>query len=192
VVPLQIPRLAEYYDAWLTVHIAEPSAVHQQLLRDHAAGYGQDVRALLQAGELILATDYLQAQRYRQQLREEFLAVFDGIDAFITPTAASPCSPLGSSPLEIARTMVSPEGTPRFFTGLPSVLGMPAVSVPCGMADGVPIGLQIMGRPFDETGILQIGMAYQELTTWHLRRPPATGGGADARRELATPPAGRR
>ncbi|WP_159803479.1 amidase [Arthrobacter zhaoguopingii] len=192
VIPLAMPRLGEYYDAWLTVHIAEPSAVHQQLLRNHAAEYGQDVRALLQAGELILATDYLQAQRYRQQLREEFLTVFDGIDAFITPTAASPCSPLGSSPLEIARTMVTPDGTPRFFTGLASVLGMPALSVPCGMADGVPIGLQIMGRPHDETGILQIAMAYQELTSWHRQRPPALDSGTDTLRMLAVPPAGGR
>jgi aspartyl-tRNA(Asn)/glutamyl-tRNA(Gln) amidotransferase subunit A len=172
IIEIDLGDISQFYDAWLAIHVAEPSAVHQQRLRENPDALGADVRALLQAGEFILATDYIQAQRYRSHLRARFLAAFEGIDAFLTPTAAAPAAFLGASPSDFASGLVNPTGERNFFTGLPSVLGFPALSVPCGFADGIPLGMQIIGRPFDETGILAIGSAYQGISDWHSNHAP--------------------
>lgn len=72
IIEIGLGDISEFYDAWLAIHVAEPSAVHQQRLRENPDAFGADVRALLQAGEFILATDYIQAQRYRSHLRARF------------------------------------------------------------------------------------------------------------------------
>lgn len=172
IIEIDLGDISQFYDAWLAIHVAEPSAVHQRRLRENPDAFGTDVRALLQAGEFILATDYIQAQRYRTHLRGRFMASFQGIDAFLTPTAAAPADLLGVSPAGFASALVNPSGELNFFTGLPSVLAFPALSVPCGFAEGIPLGLQIIGRPFDEAGILAIGAAYQEISDWHSKRAP--------------------
>lgn len=172
IIEIDLGDISQFYYAWLAIHVAEPSAVHQQRLRENPGAFGTDVRALLQAGEFILATDYIQAQRYRSHLRARFLAAFEGIDAFLTPTAAAPAALLGASPADFAKGLVNPTGELNFFTGLPSILGFPALSVPCGFADGVPLGMQIIGRPFDEAGILAIGSAYQGISDWHSNHAP--------------------
>ena len=172
VVEVDLGDISSFYDAWLAIHIAEPSAVHQRRLRENPGAFGADVRAFLQAGEFILATDYIQAQRYRTHLRNRFLRAFEGIDAFLTPTAAAPAALLGVSPADFASSLVDPTGELNFFTGLPSVLAFPALSVPCGFVDGIPVGLQIIGRPFEETEILALGAAYQRISDWHLATAP--------------------
>lgn len=172
IIEVDLGDISHFYDAWLAIHVAEPSAVHQQRLRTNPEAFGADVRAFLQAGEFILATDYIQAQRYRSHLRARFLSAFEGIDAFLTPTAAAPADVLGTSPTAFASGLVDPDGKLNFFTGLPSVLAFPALSVPCGFAEGVPVGLQIIGRPYDEAGILAIGSAYQAISGWHSHRAP--------------------
>ena len=86
--------------------------------------------------------------------------------------AAAPADVLGTSPTAFASGLVDPDGKLNFFTGLPSVLAFPALSVPCGFAEGVPVGLQIIGRPYDEAGILAIGSAYQAISGWHSHRAP--------------------
>lgn len=172
IIEVDLGDISQFYDAWLAIHLAEPSAVHQQRLRANPDAFGADVRAFLQAGEFILATDYLQAQRYRSHLQAKFMAAFDGVDAFLTPTAAAPADLLGASPTAFATGLVDSNRELNFFTGLASVLAFPALSVPCGFADGVPVGLQIIGRPFDEAGILAIGSAYQTISGWHAYSAP--------------------
>ena len=172
IVEVDLGDFSQFYDAWLAVHLAEPSALHQERLKEDPGFFGPDVHALLQAGRFILAADYIQAQRYRSHLRARFMDNFEGIDAFLTPTAASPAAMLGASSAEIVSNLVNPNGESNFFTGLPSVLAFPALSVPCGFVDGVPLGLQIMGRPFGESKLLSLGSAYQEASLWHLAVPP--------------------
>jgi aspartyl-tRNA(Asn)/glutamyl-tRNA(Gln) amidotransferase subunit A len=159
--------------AQLTIEAAEPSTYHQDWLRQRPADYGDDVRLLLEAGELLLATHYLQAQRYRSVLRAEFVDALKRVDLFICPTLPFTATPVGDVLVEIA------EGAPEDmlsaimqFTGVPSLTGLPALSVPCGFDDnGLPIGMQLIGRPFDENLLLQVGAAYQALTPFHLRQP---------------------
>lgn len=159
--------------AQLTIEAAEPSTYHQEWLRRRPADYGDDVRLLLEVGELLLATQYLQAQRYRSALRAEFLDTFKRVDVIVCPTLPFTATPVGDVLVEIA------DGAPEDmlsaimqFTGVPSLTGLPALSVPCGFDDnGLPIGMQLIGRPFDESLLLQVGAAYQAATGFHLREP---------------------
>ncbi|MGP3534046.1 amidase [Microbacterium sp. RD1] len=172
IVELEVPGLDAYYDAWLIIHVAEPSAVHRSLLSERRDAYGPDVRALLLAGESVTASDYLLAQRYRRYLRQRFEEIFARVDGFLLPGFATTAATIGADPADVVRAFVLPEGPQRFFTGLASVLGSPALALPIGFVDRLPAGMQIVGRPFDEEGILSLGIAYQQITAWHAAVAP--------------------
>jgi len=158
--------------ALLTVDIAEPSAYHAAWLRERPQDYGGDVRALLEVGELYLASHYIQAQRYRTVLRDQFTDVLRDFDAILTPTVPFTAPPVGATGvrLESGEELDIITAVMR-YNALPPLVGMPALSVPCGFSDGLPVGVQLVGRPFDEATLLRIGHGYQGLTDWHLRAP---------------------
>ena len=159
--------------AQLTIESCEPSTYHQQWLRTRAEEYGADVRALLEQGEMYLATHYLQAQRYRSLLRREFLEAFHQVDVFVTPTLPFTATPCGATKVVIEggreEDMLS---AIMQFTGVPSLTGLPALSLPVGFdSDGLPIGMQVIGRPFEEATLFRLGAAYQGVTEWHRAAP---------------------
>jgi aspartyl-tRNA(Asn)/glutamyl-tRNA(Gln) amidotransferase subunit A len=159
--------------ALLTVDIAEPAAYHAAWLRERPEEYGDDVRALLEAGELYLATHYIQAQRYRTVLRDQFDDVLRDVDAILTPTVPFTAPPVGATDvtLESGETLDIISAVMR-YNALPPLVGLPALSVPCGFADdGLPVGMQLIGRAFDESTLFRIGHGYQRLTAWHLKAP---------------------
>lgn len=160
--------------ALLTVDIAEPSAYHAAWLRERPTDYGDDVRALLEAGELYLATHYIQAQRYRTVLRDQFAEVLRDADAILTPTVPFTAPPVGATEVELDSGEVLDIITAVMrYNALPPLTGMPALSVPCGFsADGLPVGMQLVGGAFGEAMLLRIGHAYQQATDWHLKAPP--------------------
>jgi len=159
--------------AQLTIESCEPSTYHQRWLRERPQDYGDDVRLLLQAGELHLATHYLQAQRYRAGLRASLLEAFRTVDVFVCPTLPFTATKVGETLVEII------EGAPEDmlaaimqFTGVPSLTGLPSLAVPCGFdGDGLPIGMQLIGRPFDEATLFRVGAAFQSATDFHVRAP---------------------
>jgi aspartyl-tRNA(Asn)/glutamyl-tRNA(Gln) amidotransferase subunit A len=167
--------------AQLTVEAAEPSAYHQRWLRERPEDYGEDVRLLLEAGELLPAGHYIQAQRYRALLRSQMLEAFSTVDVIACPTLPFTATPLGEVTVEIQpgsrEDMLS---AIMQFTGLPSLTGLPAISVPCGFGpDGLPIGIQLIGRPFDEATLLRAAAAFQEVTGFHREAPPEPAGAAE-------------
>lgn len=167
--------------AQLTIESAEPSAYHQQWLRERPDDYGADVRSLLEIGEMLLATHYIQAQRYRRLLRREFLDGFKSLDVFICPTLPFTATRVGETSVVIedgaAEDMLS---AIMQFTGVPSLTGLPSLNVPCGFDDdGLPIGMQIIGRPFDEATLFRAGSAFQAATAFHTRAPSLTEPGSD-------------
>jgi aspartyl-tRNA(Asn)/glutamyl-tRNA(Gln) amidotransferase subunit A len=172
IVDVDMPDVADYYGAWLIVQTAEASSVHRRLLAEHRDEYGADVRGFLHAGQQIPAGDYLLAQRYRSYLRKRFVGLFADLDAVVTPTCATIAAPVGADPRDAALARTAMHRERAVFTGLASALAMPALSVPCGMSEGMPVGLQLMGAPFDESGILEIGIAYQAVTEWHRAVAP--------------------
>ena len=172
-VEVDIHNIHGNISAQLTIESAEPSTYHQRWLRERPHDYGDDVRTLLEVGELLLATHYLQAQRYRSLLRSEFIAAFRRVDAFVCPTLPFTATELGATTVVIedgvAEDMLS---AIMQFTGVASLTGLPALNVPCGFdPDGLPIGMQLIGRPFDEATLFRMGHAFQGATGFHRRAP---------------------
>jgi len=159
--------------AQLTVESCEPSTYHQAWLRERPGDYGEDVRTLLELGELYTATHYLQAQRYRALLRREFLAALRHVDVFICPTLPFTAVPVGAMSVVIENGVEEDMLSAIMqYTGVPSLTGLPSLAVPCGFDPaGLPIGMQIIGPPFGEALLLRVGQAYQDLTDWHMRAP---------------------
>lgn len=172
-VEVEIENIHGNISAQLTIESAEPSTYHQRWLRERPGDYGEDVRSLLEIGELLLATHYLQAQRYRSLLRREFIDAFRRVDLFVCPTLPFTATRIGGMKVVIEdgkeEDMLS---AIMQFTGVPSLTGLPSLNVPCGFdADGLPIGMQLIGRPFDEATLFRAGAAYQAATTHHLKEP---------------------
>lgn len=159
--------------AQLTVEACEPSTYHQRWLRQRPQDYGEDVRTLLEIGELHLATHYIQAQRYRNLLRSQFLDAFKSVDVFLCPTLPFTATKVGEMSVIIEdgveEDMLS---AIMQFTGVPSLTGLPSLAVPCGFdGDGLPVGMQLIGRPFDEARLFRIGAAFQAATDFHTKSP---------------------
>lgn len=173
IVEVQMEHIHGNISAQLTIESAEPSTYHQRWLRERPQDYGEDVRTLLEIGELLLATHYLQAQRYRRVLRGEFLEAFGRVDLFVCPTLPFTATRVGEMKVVIENGVEEDMLSAIMqFTGVPSLTGLPSLNVPCGFdPDGLPIGMQLIGRPFDEATLFRAGAAYQRATDFHLREP---------------------
>jgi len=158
--------------AQLVVESCEPSTYHQRWLREKPDHYGEDVRLLLEVGEMHLATHYIQAQRYRHLLRSEFLEAFKMVDVFICPTLPFTATEVGETTVNINGKEEDMLSAIMQFTGVPSLAGLPSLNVPCGFDDnGLPIGMQLIGKPFDEATLFRVGHSYQQETDFHTKAP---------------------
>jgi aspartyl-tRNA(Asn)/glutamyl-tRNA(Gln) amidotransferase subunit A len=156
-----------------TIMLSEAATYHRPWLDAHADDYGADVRDRLLIGRSLAATDYLTAQRGRQLIADEVAATLHDVDVLITPTVPAPAPPIADG-YAIPGDRPNAVG-PHFFNlhRLFSLLGLPVVSTPSGFTDaGLPLGIQIAGRPFDERTVLEIAAAYEDATGWLTRRPP--------------------
>jgi aspartyl-tRNA(Asn)/glutamyl-tRNA(Gln) amidotransferase subunit A len=105
----------------------------------------------------------------RTLIRRDFEAAFAGCDVIATPTSPIPPFRFGEKTADPLQMYLA-----DIFTVPANLAGIPGLSLPCGVAGGLPVGLQLLGRSFDETTLLRAGHAYQTLTTHHLARPPLT------------------
>ena len=131
--------------------------MHQTYL-NRRNDFGADVLALLDQGSLVPAADYINAQRVRKMLLSEFHALFRRIDCLFTPTTPITAPRVGQTEITLdGATYDTRMLTTRFVRGF-NVLGFPALSIPCGNSfDGLPIGLQMAARPFEENLLLTLG-----------------------------------
>jgi aspartyl-tRNA(Asn)/glutamyl-tRNA(Gln) amidotransferase subunit A len=137
--------------------------------------YSNLVRTRLDEGQHIPAVDYIQALHDRRILSSSFRGIMQQVDAFILPTLPVPAIPLEQTGQPILVDGVSEESAMAYLRlNMPfNLSGLPAVSFPCGFSStGLPIGLQVAGKPFEEATALRIAHAYQQLTDWHLRELP--------------------
>ncbi|NYT25138.1 amidase [Alcaligenaceae bacterium] len=173
VIDVPIANIEGNISAQLTVESVEPSAYHQKWLRERPGDYGEDVRALLETGELLLATHYVQAQRYRALLRQEFLEAFKRVDVFICPTLPFTATDVGAMKVVIENGQEEDMLSAIMqFTGVPSLTGLPSLNVPCGFdQQGLPVGMQIIGKPFDERTLFRVGAQFEGATEFHKRAP---------------------
>ncbi len=153
---------------------AESAAVHSRLLKERPGELQPSVLARLSAGFGVSAYDYLQGARLRARFTREFIAgVFSNVDVLAAPTIPEPAPTLAEAKSGSTDDVVRRMGRFSRLTRPLNTLGLPALSVPCGFsADGLPIGIQLIGRPFDESSVLRLGHAYEQAAGWHARRPP--------------------
>jgi aspartyl-tRNA(Asn)/glutamyl-tRNA(Gln) amidotransferase subunit A len=124
---------------------------------------GDDVRALLDQGRLIPATDYVNAQRLRRSQQQEFAAIWADVDCLFTPTTPTSAPRLGSQTVMVGGTTKDLRPATTSFTRAFNVLGLPALSMPCGLdSQGLPMGLQIVGKPFAEATVLRVAAALED------------------------------
>ena len=134
-------------------------------------GFGAEVKRRIMLGTYALSAGYydayyLKAQKVRTLIRREFDQAFEKYDALVTPTSPTVPFKIGEKVDDPMQMYLSDVCT------LPiNIAGIPAISVPAGFADGLPIGMQIIGKPFDEETVLHIAFAYEQATDWHNKRP---------------------
>ncbi len=149
------------------IMVPEVLAYHLNWLRERPQDYGEDVRLRLEMGVVYPAVAYVQAQRLRRALVQEWGWVFQEIDLLATPTTRIPAPGLEEGG-KVQTTMALIRNTNPF-----NLTGQPAISLPCGFTrSGLPIGLQLVGRWWEEGTVLRAAHAYQQATDWHRRAPP--------------------
>ncbi len=171
---VSLPHLKASLDAATEISLAEALHVHEAAgyFPSRAGEYGDKVRQRIDAGGKVLAHRYLAAFDMQKQLRAEFDAAFQDVDAIVAPTVPIPAPPIGADTVQIngepmgVRSAIVGHCRPANFTGLP------AISVPCGFTrDGLPVGLQLIGRAFDEATLLRIAFSYERANDWRARHP---------------------
>lgn len=152
--------------------LAEAASVHEPYLRKRRKTYGDDVRALLDMGRIVPAVDYLQAQRLRKRILGVYLDILKRVDALLLPATPMTAPRIGQKQVEIGGEAEDTRiAATRLLRGF-NLLGLPVLALPAGFSSaGLPVGCQIVGRPWDEPLLLRIGAALEDRTGLP-RRPP--------------------
>jgi aspartyl-tRNA(Asn)/glutamyl-tRNA(Gln) amidotransferase subunit A len=175
-IPLAIPDLDGVLDCMLAIAMSEAAVYHQTSLRATPELFGDETRLLLEAGEMMPATTYINAQRARTAVKVAFKQALRDVDVLVTPTQPSTALKIGQSVSRIGTREESVFAVSARFCAPFNISGLPAASVPCGFSpEAMPIGLQMIGRPFDEATVLRVADAFERNTEWHLRYPPIAG-----------------
>lgn len=140
--------------------------------KSRAEGFGQEVKRRIILGTYVLSSGYydayyLRAQKVRTLVRQDFLYAYQEVDAILTPTAPTPAFKRGEKSADPLAMYLS-----DIYTIGVNLAGLPGVSIPCGFSKaGLPIGLQIIGQPFQESNLLAIAQSYEQAHDWHTRTP---------------------
>lgn len=150
----------------------ESTAWHYKRTRERSKDYGSDVRVLIEAGEFVPGTGYVNAQRYRRLLMEDFHEAFKTIDFFLMPTIPFTAIPIGDYELIINGVPMQFVDLSLTYTCIASLAGLPAISVPSGLdREGLPIGLQLMGKPFGEPTLYRAAAAFEKIVNIYDKLP---------------------
>jgi aspartyl-tRNA(Asn)/glutamyl-tRNA(Gln) amidotransferase subunit A len=149
----------------------EPRDLEDLYKRSRGEGFGAEVKRRIMTGTYVLSAGYydayyLRAQRVRQLIAADFRRAFESVDVIVGPTSPTPAFELGAK-VDDPVTMYLND----IYTIGVNLAGLPGLSAPCGFVDGLPVGLQMIGRAFDEGRILNVAHRYQQETDWHARAP---------------------
>jgi Asp-tRNA(Asn)/Glu-tRNA(Gln) amidotransferase A subunit family amidase len=158
-----IPELEVMRVAHLVSIVAEMTAAHLQHYRDHRTDYGLEVRLSLALGRRLQAYDYVHAQRHRARVWEHLARALEQVDVIATPTTGCTAPVLPPDALSSGESNLELYGKIMRFATVANLTGLPAISVPCGY-DGasLPVGLQLMGRPWDEKLLLRMAAVVEK------------------------------
>lgn len=171
-----LAQMAPVPAATFAVVAAEAFAYHAAWMRTRPQDYQRDVRDRLFVSAFVSGAQYVQAQRIRALVRADVDAALARRDVLLAPATPIASPPLGQRETTIDGAPIDVRAALLRFTRPFNFSGHPACSVPCGFTgDGLPLGMQIVGRPFDEVTVLRVGDVWQRVTDWHTRRPPLGG-----------------
>ena len=164
-------NLARYDGVKYGYSAPHADSVWDALEKTRQDGFGPEVKRRIMLGTYALSAGYydayyLKAQKVRTLIRREFDEAFQGLDALVTPTSPSVAFKLGEKTEDPVQMYLS-----DIFTIPANIAGIPAISVPAGMVDGLPVGLQIMTRHLGEETLLRTAYAYEQATEWHTLQP---------------------
>ena len=164
-------NLARYDGVKYGYSYQDGASMWENIERTRQHGFGAEVKRRIMTGTYALSAGYydayyVKAQQVRTVIRREFDAAFERCDVLLTPAAPTPAFRIGEKVADPMAMYLSDVCTVPV-----NIAGLPGMSLPCGFEDGLPIGLQIIARPFDEETMLCTGFAYQQVTDWHTRRP---------------------
>lgn len=151
---------------------AEGKDLLDMYMKTRAAGFGAEVKRRIILGTYALSSGYYEAyyrkaQQVRTLIKQDFEKAFEIADVIITPTSPTPAFKVGEKTAEPLQMYLS-----DIFTLSLNLAGVPGISIPCGFtSDKLPVGLQIIGKHFDEASIFKISYAYEQATDWHKRKP---------------------
>ena len=169
----ELPLLAYGLGAIFAIELSSSTAYHAKNLQLGAVGgFTDDVRLLVEMGRLVTGPDYLKAEQLRAALIAEITKVFADIDIILGPTSPLTAWPIGEWMVRVGAEDESVLAASWRLTYPWNLAGLPAISVPCGFdRQGLPIGLQLAGRPFDELTIIRAADFYERAHDWKDRRP---------------------
>ena len=170
---VSFPRIGSITIVHACIVLTEAATYHEKWMRTRPDDYAPDVRFSLEWGKLFMGIDYVQAQRVRESIREDFATALSSVDVIAAPTVPMAASKVGEDPVTIGTTKELVISATIRLNRPSNHTGLPAISVPCGFtAGGLPIGLQLIGRAFDEATVLRVAHAYEKASPWRQKRAP--------------------
>ena len=159
-----------------TITHVERVSLHPEWLRERPQDYHHNTRVSFSTANLIPAPVYYKAQKMRAMVRREVLGALEDVDVLIQPTSAAPAGVMSMDGTVASKEQAKQALHRGGYTGPYSLTGTTAMSILCGFSSegdgGLPLAMQIAGRPFDEATVLRVGHAYEQATPWHNRLPP--------------------
>jgi aspartyl-tRNA(Asn)/glutamyl-tRNA(Gln) amidotransferase subunit A len=172
VAPAECSSNLARYDGVRFGHRCEtPRDLNDMYSRSRGEGFGAEVKRRIMTGTYVLSAGYydayyLKAQRVRALINEDFVRAFKDVDVLIGPTTPTPAFPIGAKTSDPITMYLN-----DIYTIGANLAGLPAISVPCGFVEGLPVGLQIVGPHFSEARVMATAHAFQRTTDWHTRIP---------------------
>jgi aspartyl-tRNA(Asn)/glutamyl-tRNA(Gln) amidotransferase subunit A len=164
-------NLARYDGVRYGYRCENPGNLEDLYLRSRGEGFGREVQRRIMIGAYVLSAGYydayyLKAQRTRRLIADDFRAAFEKVDVIAGPTTQAPAFALGEKTGDPVAMYLN-----DIYTIPANLAGLPGISVPAGLVDGLPVGLQLLAPWFEEQRLLNTAHAYQQATDWHTRRP---------------------
>ena len=164
-------NLARYDGVRFGYRCKDPVNLDDLYKRSRNEGFGEEVKRRIMVGTYVLSSGfydayYLKAQKIRRLIRDDFSEAFKTVDLILTPTAPTPAFKIGEKSNDPVAMYLS-----DIFTIAVNLAGLPAISIPAGFSNKLPVGLQLIGKHFDEAKILNAAHVFQQNTNWHKQNP---------------------
>jgi aspartyl-tRNA(Asn)/glutamyl-tRNA(Gln) amidotransferase subunit A len=171
---VSIQETDKIYESWRPIRLGESAEIHSKWLETRPQDYGDDVLHMLTRGTQISAINYIRAEKFRREVRDAFMKVLNNVDVLVMPTTPLTAPGFGEQTVTVGnKTLEVYSALSRNTIAFDST-GLPAISIPGGLSnDNMPVGVQIVGGPFQEEKILSIAYAYERENNSHVKFSPS-------------------